>query len=86
LKTNPKYKLEINGDLIKIPYDGGIRNQNGNREGEWIYYYDNGKIGSKGNYVNDKKEGEWIDYHKNGEIRLKGNYVNDIIITLTRVN
>ncbi|MBL0074373.1 MAG: hypothetical protein IPP34_22290 [Bacteroidetes bacterium] len=31
--------------------------KNGLREGEWVWYYENGNISSSVNFINDKKEG-----------------------------
>lgn len=45
-----------------------------NKIGEWIFYYDDGKIKAKGNYKKDKREGEWIFYYNSGQIEQKGTY------------
>lgn len=46
------------------------------KEGDFIYYHDNGQIKSKGLYVNDKKEGPWITWHYKGSLYLNENYKN----------
>jgi TonB family protein len=43
--------------------------------GEWIRYYENGKIEIKGSYLNGKKHGEWTYFYKNGQIKQQGKYV-----------
>jgi antitoxin component YwqK of YwqJK toxin-antitoxin module len=43
-------------------------NENGNRHGYWEYYYDNGNLCSKGNYVDGKEQGYWEKYHSNGKL------------------
>ena len=47
----------------------------GNKQGMWYDYYD-GKLYSKGNYINNKKEGYWETYHSNGQLEGKVSYVN----------
>jgi TonB family protein len=37
--------------------------------GHFIYRYEDGKISSEGNYVNDKSEGTWQYWHNNGKIK-----------------
>ena len=43
-------------------------NIEGKQEGYWEYYYDNGKLMSKGNCINHFKEGYWEYYISNGEL------------------
>ena len=50
-------------------------NKEGKQEGYWEYYYDNGKLESKGKYINGKKEGYWEWYHSNGELYLINYFV-----------
>ena len=38
----------------------------GLKEGEWMYYHDNGNLSSFGNYSEDLKEGIWEFYTING--------------------
>ena len=64
------------------PFTGKITGQqkgslkNGNREGVWLGYYDNGQLWKEGDYKNGKKEGSWVYYHKTGQLFGKGNYKN----------
>jgi antitoxin component YwqK of YwqJK toxin-antitoxin module len=51
-------------------------NQYGNPNGYWEYYYDNGKLAFKGNYVNGNRHGYFESYWSNGQLFYKGNYVN----------
>lgn len=44
--------------------------------GEWIQWYDSGRLQIKGMYINGIKEGEWIKWHNNGSIQIKGLYKN----------
>ena len=63
------------------PIVDGIRiNQydpEGNKTGYWETYYNNGKIHSKGNYINGKREGIWECYWSDDKLWFKGNYIND---------
>ncbi len=45
------------------------------RHGHFVYYYENGKKQSEGDYSNDKKVGVWSGWHENGELKYKGNYL-----------
>ena len=42
--------------------------------GEWEYYYENGNIKAKGNYIKDLQDGLWIYYFKNNKEQQKGKY------------
>ena len=45
------------------------------REGEYIEYYENGNIKTKGNYVKGNKSGNWQYFDENGVlIETKKNY------------
>jgi len=48
------------------------------RNGRWIYYYENGKVWSEGYFVNGKSEGLRITYFENGNKRYEGSYKNDL--------
>lgn len=43
-------------------------------EGNFVQFYDNGKIEMNGLYKNGCRQGIWIFYHRNGEIKEKGQY------------
>ena len=44
---------------------------------EFISYYENGKINSKSNYVNNVEHGECLLYFENGEVLFKINSTFD---------
>ena len=46
--------------------------KNGEQEGPWVSYHDNGQLWQKGDYKNGKEEGTWVWYHVNGQLRAKG--------------
>ena len=48
--------------------------KNGEREGTWVGYHENGQLWIKGYYKNNKREGTWVSYHENGQLRSRGNY------------
>lgn len=49
----------------------------GNRQGEWKYYYKDGKLWSLGNYTNGKKSGKKEVYWPTGQIRYEGFFNDD---------
>lgn len=53
---------------------GSVRNNQ--NTGEWIYYYPNGKIESKGEFVKDQLNGRWIWYYEDGSVKQEGYFVN----------
>ena len=63
------------------PIKDGVRiNQydpEGNKIGYWENYYKNGKIQTKGNYINGKREGIWEIYFDNGQLYCKCNFKNN---------
>lgn len=62
------------------PIKDGVRiNQydpEGNKTGYWIEYYDDGKLYSKGNYINGEREGLWTFYYSNGDIWHEDEFKN----------
>ena len=50
-------------------------NKNGLEQGPWEDYYSNGKLYSRGNYVNGKLHGLYDRYYSNGKISWRVNYV-----------
>ncbi len=51
-------------------------NSEGSAVGYWEFYYSNGNLNSKGNYINGKAYGYWEYYYIIGKLAYKGNYVN----------
>ena len=47
-------------------------------EGDWIYYYPNGKIQAQGKYKKSVKIGEWKYFHTNSKIEQIGAYKNGL--------
>jgi antitoxin component YwqK of YwqJK toxin-antitoxin module len=48
--------------------------QNGNPEGSFKEYYENGNIQAQGSYVSDRKEGLWHFFHDNGRLKAQGEF------------
>jgi antitoxin component YwqK of YwqJK toxin-antitoxin module len=82
------YKKQIrgeNGNILK-KFDGWMcsveafarekRNLHICKTGSWTYYYENGKVKSKGSYKNGLRDGRWSEYADNGKKILSANYEN----------
>lgn len=52
----------------------GITNPAGERDGEWIFYYPDESIKSRGGYIHGQREGEWIFYFESGKVAQTGSY------------
>ena len=50
---------------------------NGNKDGNWFIYFEDGHIKEKKNYIEGKLEGVFISYYENGQLNTKGNYNNN---------
>lgn len=46
-------------------------------QGEYLEYFEDGKIKLKGIYDKGLMTGIWVEYHPNGKIKLTGNYINN---------
>lgn len=61
-----------NGNIKTIE----IFNKNREKNGNWQWFSENGKIEKSCNYKNGKYNGEWKSYHENGQLKKIGNYLN----------
>tara|TARA_B110000902_G_scaffold263429_1_gene342471 strand:+ start:1319 stop:1807 length:489 start_codon:yes stop_codon:yes gene_type:complete len=65
-----------------VPYTGKVTGEeqgsfrNGEREGTWVSYWENGQLSFKENYKNGQREGTWVGYFENGQLSFKENYKN----------
>ena len=63
------------------PIKDGVRinqyDSEGRRQGYWEYYYSNGNLSSKGNYINGKNDGVWEFYWNNGNLPLSKELYSD---------
>jgi antitoxin component YwqK of YwqJK toxin-antitoxin module len=48
-----------------------LYNENRERHGYWEFYYENGQLERKCNYVNGNLDGYWEEYHSNGQLKRK---------------
>jgi antitoxin component YwqK of YwqJK toxin-antitoxin module len=48
----------------------------GKKEGEWVWWYDNGQKKYTGPYLDDKKDGQWLEWSQGGNLILNGSYRN----------
>ncbi|WP_298900940.1 CDC27 family protein [uncultured Psychroserpens sp.] len=55
----------------------GTLDLNGERTGEWVWYYTDGTIKEKAVYDNGKLNGSNTQWHENGKIYIEANYVSD---------
>jgi len=68
--------------FTETPFTGKVtgkeqgRLKNGEEEGEWVEYHDNGQLMSKVSYKNGEEEGKWIAYYDNGQLWQKGGWKN----------
>ncbi len=49
---------------------------NGEKEGKWIFRYQNGQTQMEGEYLAGKKNGKWIKWNENGTIQIEGEFIN----------
>ena len=52
----------------------------GKREGEWLWYWENGQLKEKVNYKDGKKEGEQLRYYENGKLEKSEIYKDGKLI------
>jgi len=67
IENYPSGKLKMEGKL----------NANGNRDGLWISYYENGTKWSESYYDDGSKEGHSLSFFPSGQTRYIGEYKND---------
>lgn len=59
-------------------YGQGIINENGNRDGKWIYYYQSGTISEELNFKDGKHHGQFNVYYPNGKLKRSGKYQDGV--------
>ena len=50
------------------------------KQGEYIWYYESGKVESKANYAEGIQQGEYITYYESGEIKETKNFKDGVLI------
>ena len=71
LKVTSKSYYESSRILSQIDYKSGIRN------GNCIFYFENGNKQSESYYLNGKLKGEYKFYYETGELKETGEYIYD---------
>ena len=51
--------------------------KDGNKDGYWESFHDNGKLSEKGKYKKGLRVGIWESYHDNGQLWVRGKYTKD---------
>jgi uncharacterized protein len=69
-KVNSSKLYDTNGNLL----GSGVVDLEGNKEGEWSFYYSSGEIRSKGFYKNNYREGLWKFYYKDNKVEQIGEF------------
>lgn len=57
----------------------GIINDDGSREGNWTYFFDEGIKKSEGVFVNNRQNGQWKFFTKNGVNEQVGSFKNGVL-------
>ncbi len=52
----------------------GITDKESKKQGHWKFYYDDGKLKSESNFINDKRNGKWLYYYNSGITEQTGFY------------
>lgn len=89
-ETQPKlvaYYAEEGDQVIKVQeekfYEDGTReyvgsfDPEGNRHGEWRYFYESGQLWSLGSYIHGLKDGRKEVYWPDGTLRYQGQFTDD---------
>ncbi len=69
-RVNSSKSYDDKGNLIAW----GIVNEEGDKVGSWEYYYESGKVKSKGNFANNRRVGVWTYYYENGSVEQSGSF------------
>ena len=80
LKNEPKvlFKQQVYYANHQLRIEGHFEKDEKN--GDWIYYYENGVIWSKGDFKKGKMDGFQESFHPNGKPDIKGTYKDGIRI------
>tara|TARA_B110000003_G_C16571540_1_gene504482 strand:+ start:626 stop:1240 length:615 start_codon:yes stop_codon:yes gene_type:complete len=71
--SQKKYIKYYDNNNIKV--EGNLDSE-GKQDGEWKFYYENGKVSDINIFKNGVANGLTVNYYKNGTIHLKGNLKN----------
>lgn len=89
-KENASFIREADYDINTFELDGEIKDFSINgiplmighynldkRNGNFIFYYQNGNIKSQGNYKENNRDGIWEFYYENGKLKQKAIFMED---------
>lgn len=70
---NGQKVYEIDGEKLTYYFKDGSKKAEGpyineKKEGEWVFYRQNGVVWQYAHFKNDKKHGLWITYDREGKI------------------
>jgi antitoxin component YwqK of YwqJK toxin-antitoxin module len=74
------YYKEFDEKRTDVPFTGKVIGEhqgtmrNGEKEGPWVSYHDNGQLSWKGTYQDGKEEGPWVRYYINGQLWSNGTF------------
>lgn len=81
LNTETTTTLEDGYHELKYP-DGKLKSvgtiANGQKEGLWTHYREDGNKWSECNFTNDKPNGKVVSYHPNGQVNYIGYFTNGV--------
>ena len=80
-KEEKKPYVRNTEEVLEV-YPNGVKKMegklvNGERHGEWKYYYNNGFLWSEGKYWYGKRKGYSVVYYESGKKKIEGNYKED---------
>ena len=66
-----------------VPFTGEVTGKEqgkiskGKREGEWLWYFENGQLRRESYYKEGKKDGKWTAWYENGQLWYERYFNND---------
>lgn len=73
-RVNSSRMYDSKGNLIAE----GIVNEDGDKFGDWEYFYSSGNIKSKGRYKKNRRVGPWSYFYKKGNIEQNGDFIKGV--------
>lgn len=67
------------------PFTGKVKEKrvrglihDGYKDGDWITFWDNGQLNSKGRWLSGVRQGPWVLYWDNGQLKSKGTWLSGV--------
>jgi antitoxin component YwqK of YwqJK toxin-antitoxin module len=73
-RVNSSRLYDSNGNLI----GKGIVTEEGDKTGNWTFFYSSGQVKSKGKYYLNRRVGQWVYYFKSGKVEQRGNFYKGV--------